>query len=298
MKAAPFDHVAPASLEQALALLAERRDDAKIIAGGQSLVPMLALRLASPALLIDLNRIASLSGIRVLESGELSIGATTRQRTVERSDLVARANPLLAAAMPSIAHVQIRNRGSIGGSLAHADPAAELPAVCLACDATLVAQSRLGQREITAADFFRGMFETALAADEILIAIRYPAWPAGRRSAFIEVARRHGDFAICGIAATVDAGADGRVRDARIVAFGVTDRPVRLESAERALAGSRFDPHGGEAALAVAINSAARAATDGLKPRSDHHASSEYRLELAEVLTRRALTHALQGRVA
>jgi carbon-monoxide dehydrogenase medium subunit len=290
MKPAPFDHVAPETLDQALALLVEHGDDAKVLAGGQSLVPVLALRLAAPAWLIDLNRIASLYGIRRLDSGELAIGALTRQRTVERSDTISEANPLLAAAMPWIAHVQIRNRGTIGGSLAHADPAAELPAICVACDATLVAQSRSGRREIAAADFFRGMFETALAADELLTEIRFPAWPAGRTHGFLEVARRHGDFAICGIAATVDRGAAGRIGDIRIVAFGVTDRPIRLAAAEQALTGTT----GGS----DAIHAAAAAAAVGLSPRSDHHASSEYRLELAQVLTRRTLTQALQNKTA
>jgi carbon-monoxide dehydrogenase medium subunit len=238
MKPAQFEYVAPESLDRALALLVEHRENAKVLAGGQSLVPVLALRLASPAWLIDLNRIASLSGIRRLDSGGLAIGALTRHRMVERSQLVASANPLLAAVMPWIAHVQIRNRGTIGGSLAHADPAAELPGVCAACDATLVAQSLRARREIAAADFFKGMFETALAADELLTEIRFPAWPPGRTHGFVEIARRHGDFAICAIAATVDRDAAGRVGDSRIVAIGVTDRPVRLAAAERALLGT------------------------------------------------------------
>ena len=286
MKPAPFDYLAPESLDEALALLAVRQDDAKILAGGQSLVPLLALRLTAPALLIDLNRIAGLSGIRRLESGELVLGATTRQRAIERSDIVARANPLLAAAMPWIAHAPIRNRGTIGGSLAHADASAELPAVSVACEATLVAQSRRGRREIAAADFFRGLFQTALAADEVLTEVRFLAWPQGRSFGFLEVARRHGDFAILGVATIVDSDPGGRVRGARIVAFGATDRPVRLETAERLLIGS----DGSHAA----VSAAARAATDRLAPRGDHHASGEYRLELAEVLTRRALAQALQ----
>lgn len=286
MKPAAFDHVAPETLDQALALLVKHGDDAKILAGGQSLVPVLALRLASPSWLIDLNRIASLSGIRRLDSGELAIGALTRHRMVERSNVVALANPLLAAAMPWIAHVQIRNRGTIGGSLAHADPAAELPAICVACDAILVAQSQRGRREIAAADFFKGMFETALAADELLVEIRFPEWPAGRAHGFLEVARRHGDFAICGIAATVDFNQIGSISDSRIVAFGVNDRPVRLAAAERALIGTK--------GTSGAIRAVAAAASAGLSPRNDHHASSEYRLELAQVLTRRALIQAMR----
>jgi carbon-monoxide dehydrogenase medium subunit len=284
MKPAAFDHVAPQALDEALVLLGQHGDDAKVLAGGQSLVPVLALRLASPGWLIDLNRIASLSGIRRLESGELAIGALARQRTVERSEVVAKANPLLAAAMPWIAHVQIRNRGTIGGSLAHADPAAELPGVCVACDAVLVAQSRRGAREIAAADFFKGMFQTALAADELLTEIRFPPWPAGRTHGFLEVARRHGDFAICGIAATVDRDAEGRITDSRIVVIGVADRPVRLGAAERALRGTRGERESIEAAAAAAR---------GIEARSDLHASSEYRLELAQTLTQRTLMQAL-----
>jgi carbon-monoxide dehydrogenase medium subunit len=284
MKPAAFDHVAPHALDEALALLEQHGDDAKVLAGGQSLVPVLALRLASPGWLIDLNRIASLAGIRRLESGELAIGALTRQRTVERSELAAKANPLLAEAMPWIAHVQIRNRGTIGGSLAHADPAAELPGVCVACDAVLVAQSRRGAREIAAADFFKGMFQTALAADELLTEIRFPPWPARRTHGFLEVARRHGDFAICGIAATVDRDAEARIIDSRIVATGVADRPVRLGAAERALRGTKGDRESIEAAAAAAC---------GIEARSDLHASSEYRMELAQTLTRRTLMQAL-----
>jgi carbon-monoxide dehydrogenase medium subunit len=285
MKPAAFDHVAPQALDEALALLEQHGDDAKVLAGGQSLVPVLALRLASPGWLIDLNRIASLSGIRRLESGELAIGALTRQRMVERSEVVAKANPLLDAAMPWIAHVQIRNRGTIGGSLAHADPAAELPGVCVACDAVLVAQSRRGAREIAAADFFKGMFQTALAADELLTGIRFPPWPAGRTYGFLEVARRHGDFAICGIAATVDRDAEARITDTRIVAIGVADRPVRLGAAERALRGTKGDRE--------SIEAAAAAAACGIEARRDLHASSEYRMELAQTLTRRTLMQAL-----
>ena len=199
--------------------------------------------------------------------------------------MVAVANPLLAAAMPWIAHVQIRNRGTIGGSLAHADPAAELPGICVACDAMATVQSLRGRREIAAADLFKGLFETALAVDELLTEIRFPAWPAGRRHGFLEVARRHGDFAICGIAATVDRDTGGRVADTRIVAIGVADRPVRLAGAERALIGTEGDRD--------AIEAASAAATCGLAARSDLHASSEYRKELAQALTRRTLMQAL-----
>lgn len=284
MKPAPFDHVAPQTLEEALELLTRHGEEAKLLAGGQSLVPILALRLAAPAWLIDINRIGSLAGIAVADTSELAIGALTRHSAVEKSDIVAARNPLLAAAVPWIAHIAIRNRGTIGGSLAHADPAAELPAVCVACDASIIARSRKGARRVNATDFFKGLFDTALRPDEILTEIRFPSWPANRTHGFLEISRRHGDFALCGIAATIDRSTTGRIEGSRIVAFGVTDRPVRLLEAERALTGT----DGNEG-----VKAAAAAAVVGLSPRSDLHASSDYRRELTEVLTRRTLNQAL-----
>jgi CO/xanthine dehydrogenase FAD-binding subunit len=254
-------------LEDALDLL-KANPEAKLLAGGQSLVPVLNFRLASPPLLVDLNRIGVLAGIAREADGSLVIGAMTRNRAIEKSDLVRGANPLLHAAMPYIAHAQIRNRGTIGGSLAHADPAAELPAVCVACDAELsIARKGSARRTVRAAEFFKGFFTTALRPDDILVSIRFPAWPAGRRHGFVELSRRHGDFAIVGVALTVENG------KANIAIFGAEDVP-RLFANE-------------------AVNEeTAKAVASRCKPRSDHHASAEYRSELIEVLTRRALLQA------
>jgi CO/xanthine dehydrogenase FAD-binding subunit len=267
VKPAAFDYRAPRSVPEAIALLAEHGDTAKLLAGGQSLVPVLNFRLASPALLIDLNRIAELQGISQSPEGGLEIGAMTRNREIERSEVVKRHNPLLHEAMPFIAHAQIRNRGTIGGSLAHADPAAELPAIALACGAELALQGPKGRRTLRAADFFQGLFTTALAPDEILTSVRFPAWPPGCRHAFLEVSRRHGDFAIVGVAALVDEAG------ARVAVFGAEDMP-------RLVSGT--------------VSELPRIAMTAVQPRGDHHASAEYRRELVEVLTRRALEKATQ----
>lgn len=286
MKPPRLDIVTPTTVQDALAVLRECGEDARPLAGGQSLVPILAMRLATPAVLVDINRIPALAGIIPGAGGGLSIGAMTRHRAVEKSALVATANPLLSMAMPWVAHIPIRTRGTLGGTIAHADPSAEMPAVCVACDATIVVQGPSGEREIPAEQFFRGVFETALAPGELVTRVDYPAWPRGRRAAFMEVARRHGDFAICGIATTIDFDCQRMVQGARVVAFGVGDRPLRLAAVERALVST----DGGAAAIAAAV----RSATDGLIVRSDHHASSDYRMELTALLTRRALTEALQ----
>jgi CO/xanthine dehydrogenase FAD-binding subunit len=267
VKPAPFDYRAPRSVPEAIALLAAHADTAKLLAGGQSLVPVLNFRLASPALLIDLNRIPELAGISETQQGGLEIGAMTRNREIEKSQVVQRRNPLLHEAMPFIAHAQIRNRGTIGGSLAHADPAAELPAIALACAAELCLQGPKGKRTLPAADFFQGLFTTALGPDEILTAVRFPAWPAGRRHAFLEVSRRHGDFAIVGVAALVDG------EEARVAIFGAEDMPRLMRGSVSALPGI---------------------AKETVQPRGDHHASAEYRRELVEVLTRRAMEKATQ----
>lgn len=265
-------------------MLAQHGAAAKLLAGGQSLVPILNFRLAAPQVLIDLNRIDGLADIELLADGTLTIGAMTREAAIEESALVRRANPLLAAVSPYIAHPQIRNRGTIGGSLAHADPAAELPAVCVASDALLDLLSARGRRTVAAGDFFRGVFATALAADEMIERIRFPAWPVGRRCGFREFARRHGDFALVGVAALVDLDDALRCRQAHLVAFGVGDRPERLAAADAQLAGAFLD--------AATIARAAGAAARGVTPRADHHASSEYRRELVEVMARRALMDA------
>jgi carbon-monoxide dehydrogenase medium subunit len=288
MKAAAFDYVAPRTLDDALAALTRFGDDAKLLAGGQSLAPVLALRLASPAVLIDLNRVKGLGTLDIGADGTAVAGAMVRSRTLELSPELARAQPLIHAAMPWVAHVQIRNRGTLGGSLAHADPSAELPAVAMACNAMMTLSSVRGQRQVGADDFFQGLFTTALAPDEILTSIRFPAWTSTRRHGFIELARRHGDYAIVGVALSVQTDAADCVSDARVVLFGAADTPMRARAVEAALVGGR-------AGSALAAE-AARAAAVGLDARSDHQASADYRRELAQVLTRRALEQALTPR--
>lgn len=283
MKPAAFDYAAPRTLAAALDLLAANADGARLLAGGQSLVPVLNLRMANPALLIDLNRVPELAGIRH-EDGALVIGAMTRHRAIETSSLVAQSHPLLPHAISFIAHTQIRNRGTIGGSLCHADPAAEWPALCIACDAQMTIAGPRGQRTLPAQDFSLGVYTTALDEGEILTSLRFPAWPAGRRWGFQELSRRHGDFAIVGVACLLDLDANGLCTAARIVIFGASDTPVLATDAAQALAGRRPD--------ADAIAAAARCARSALQPRADHHASAEYRSDLVEVLTRRALAQA------
>lgn len=290
MKAARFSHVAVETVEQAAMLLADPANDARLIAGGQSLMPMLNFRLAQPALLVDLNRVDGLAGIEDAEDGGLRIGAMTRTRAVETSPLVASRQPLLREAVPHIAHLSIRNRGTIGGSLSHADPAAEFPALTVALDATMTLQSLRGARQVPAADFFDGIFSTALAPDEILTRIDFPAWPKERLFAFKEFSRRRGDFALAGIAFWADVE-DGACTRARVVAFGVSDRPQRLNDAEDALTGHALnDP----AARATALD-AARAA---LHPDSDLHASADYRRDLTATMLDRAVTEANGARIA
>jgi aerobic carbon-monoxide dehydrogenase medium subunit len=285
VKPAPFDYFTPATLDEAFALLAEHGADAKPLAGGQSLIPAMNFRLARPAVLVDLNRISELAYVRA-ESG-VAIGAMTRQRVVERSDAVARVAPLLAEALPSIAHPQIRNRGTVGGSIAHADPSAELPAVMLALEARFQARSATGERSIPAADFFKGMLETALAPGELLVEIALPPLPARTGTAFLEVARRHGDYALVGVAAIVTLDARGRCQEARIGLLSVGDGPVLATEAAKLLAGQTPS-----ADLLRAAGDAA--ATHDIDPPSDIHASAAYRRQLVAVLTRRTLARAFE----
>jgi CO/xanthine dehydrogenase FAD-binding subunit len=278
-----FDYLAPASVAEALAVLAERGEEAKVLAGGQSLVPLLAFRLVRPGTLVDLNEVAGLDGIR-LADGRLVIGAMTRQRAVERSALVRERCPLLAEAMPQIGHVQIRNRGTIGGSLAHADPAAELGAVVAALDGELVLRSARGERVLGPERFFRAYLTTAAEPDELLVEVRLPVVPARTGSAFLEVSRRHGDFALVGVAATVTLDAAGVCAGAAIALTGVGPTPVVDRDAARGLVGVR--------PTAEACEAAGRAVAARLTPDSDLHAGSDYRKHLAGVLTRRALARA------
>ncbi|HEX3177419.1 MAG TPA: xanthine dehydrogenase family protein subunit M [Methylomirabilota bacterium] len=286
MKPPKFDYHAPRSVEEAVALLARYGGDAKPLAGGQSLVPLLNFRLARPAALIDLNRIASLAGIRQLD-GHVALGAMTRQRVVEFSPVVARALPLLTEATRWVGHLPIRSRGTIGGSLAHADPSAEYPAVLTALGGTVVARGEKGERVLAAAELFETYLTTSLRADELITEIRLPVMPAGAGWAFEEFARRHGDFAIVGIAAAVWRN-DGRVT-ARLAAAGAGPVPTRLRAAEEILERDGL----GDKAVAAA---AARAA-ELVQPDSDLHASAAYRRNLTRVLTGRALATAI-GRAA
>jgi len=286
MKPAPFDYFSPATVEEALALLDEHGGDAKPLAGGQSLIPAMNFRLARPAVLVDLNRIAELAYVRAAPGG-VAIGAMTRQRAVERSDDVARAAPLLAEAMPSIAHPQIRNRGTMGGSIAHADPSAELPAVMLALDAQFRAKSATGERSIPAGEFFKGMLETALGPGELLVEIAVPQLPASSGTAFLEMARRHGDYALVGVAVVVTLDPRGRCKEAKLSLLSVGDGPVLATEAGKVLAGQSPS----EELLRAAGDAAA---TRDVDPPSDIHASAAYRRQLVAVLTRRALARAFE----
>ncbi|HEU5261926.1 MAG TPA: xanthine dehydrogenase family protein subunit M [Gemmatimonadales bacterium] len=292
MKPAAFEYHRPDTLDEALALLAARAGEAKPLAGGQSLIPAMNFRLARPGVLVDLNRLAELAYVRPAEGG-LRIGAMTRQRVVERSSAVQGAAPLLAEALPFVAHPQIRNRGTVGGSLAHADPAAELPAVMVALAARFEARSRSGSRTIPAAEFFTGLFGTALAPDELLVEIALPPLPARSATAFLEVARRHGDYALVGVAAVVTLDERGRCREARITLLSVGGGPVLAAEAARVLAGQTPSED-------VVRAAAEAAATRDADPPSDIHASAGYRRHLAAVLTRRALVRAFEraGHVA
>ena len=287
MKPAPFEYQAPGSLEAALDLLARHGGDAKLLAGGQSLIPVMNFRLAEPSLLIDVNKLAELDFIRGDEGGGLRIGALTRQRRLERDPLVAELAPLLHETVPWVAHPQIRNRGTIGGSLAHADPAAELPAVAVALGARLRLQRAGGERWVDAQDFFAGLFTTALEPDEILTEIALPSLPSRTGWAFLEVARRHGDYAQIGVAALVALDESGRCREARLVYLSAGDRPMEAREAARLLAGQEISP----AAITAAAEKASR---DEIDPAGDVHASAEFKRHLARVLTGRVLRKAVE----
>lgn len=284
MKPAAFDYFAPESLDEALALLGKHSARAKLLAGGQSFVPMANFRVLRPEVVIDLNRIAALGFIAERDGG-LAIGAMTRHRAVERSDLVRARCPLIASAVPNIGHAVIRNRGTIGGSLSHADPAAEWPVVTIALGATMVARSPRGERLIAAADFFVGLLTTALAEDEILTEIRFPAAPARTGAAFLEISRRHGDFALVSVGAQVTLSGAGAIDDLRLALGGVGAFPFDARKQAKGLVGSK--PKEGDL-VALGAEVAKR-----IEPPDDLHASAEYRKEVAAVLVVRALSTAL-----
>jgi len=278
MKPAPFDYVAPRSLDEALAALADGGSDAKLLAGGQSLIPLLNFRLARPSLLIDLNRVAELAYVSPRDKG-VAIGAMTRQVTLERDAQLRQAQPLLLEALGWVGHPAIRSRGTLGGSLAHADPAAELPAVAVCLDAQLSVAGPRGHRTVSAEDFFLGYLTTVLEPDEILVETWLPPVRASTGQAWLEFARRHGDFALAGVAVSVTLAHD-TVSDARIVLTGVGGKPARAREAETLLVGGRVPDR---------ASAAADAARSAIDPDADIHATKEYRTHLAGILTERAI---------
>lgn len=285
MKPASFEYFAPTTIDEALGLLHEHGDEAKVLAGGQSLMPLMNLRLARPKIIVDINRLSGLDGIASTAGGGLAIGALARQRVVEKSALVREQNPLLASAMPLIGHFQIRNRGTVGGSLTHADPAAELPAlaVLLGCEFSLARKG--GARVVVAADFFLGYMATAIEPGELLTEIHFPAWRPRAVWAIDEITRRKGDFALVGVALSAELDSSANVQNVAIVMFGVGGRPQRIDSAESMLKGRRVDQ--------ALLRELGRLVTEELEPDSDIHASAKYRKEVGGVLARRALESAL-----
>ena len=279
MKLPEVEYEAPATAAEAIDLLAEHGDEASVLAGGQSLIPLLALRLARPEVLIDINGVDELAGVSAAD-GRVAIGAMTREYVAEESQTVADAVPLLAAALPLIGHEAIRSRGTIGGSLAHADPAAELPAVARALDAEFVVRGPSGERVIPAAQWFEGYLTTSRRPDELLVEVRFPTARGGTGVSFTEVARRHGDFAIVGLAASLVLSGEV-ISDARLAFAGVSDVPVRASAAEELLAGERPS--------AELFDEAARRATEDLDPPADLHGSSDYRKTVAAAVLRRGL---------
>ncbi len=284
MKLPPFEYACPTTISEAVALLAAHDGEAKPLAGGQSLVPMLAFRVAAPALLVDLRKLAELRQIRLADDG-ITLGAMVRWRDILDDTRLRQAHPLLVAAVEHVAHYQIRNRGTVGGSIAHADPAAELPGIVVTCEAKIAVVGKSGARVLDAANFFQGPLTTALKADEIITEIRFPAWPTKRRFGFQEFARRRGDFAMAAAALFYDEDDANKARNAHVGAIGVADRPLRLTAAERVLDGHRID----EATIAKA-EAAASAAVD---PADDIHASGAYRKALIGVMVERALRSAI-----
>ena len=286
MKPAAFKYIAAASLQQALMLKADYGDEARFLAGGQSLVPMLNFRVAQPQVLIDLNALTQLSYVARENSAALRIGALTRYRTLERDPHIAEALPLVREALPHIAHPQIRNRGTLGGNLAHADPASELPAIVLALEGRLRAQSVAGERWIDARNFFVAPLTTALQVDEMLIEVQLPAKAARSGFCFMEIARRRGDFALMGVAIAMTLGVFGRCNHARIVLCGAGDTPADVSEATDGLIGQTLD----EAAFSHVAASVQKA----IDPPGNIHASKAFQRHLAGVLVKRALRTALE----
>jgi carbon-monoxide dehydrogenase medium subunit len=285
VKPAAFKYLVADSLNHALAVKAEHGDEAKFLAGGQSLIPAMNFRLAEPALLVDINALTVLDYVRESGDGAVRIGALTRQRTLERDPLIARRQPLVREAAGHVAHPQIRNRGTLCGNLAHADPASEQPAVLLALDARLRAQSASGERWIEARDFFVSLFTTALEEDEMLVEVELPALAPRTGTCFIELARRPGDYAMMGVAAVITLGEDGTCADARLTYCNAGEIPVAADRAARALVGGRI----GDEQLRIAGD----LAREEISPTGNAQASEAFQRHLAAVLTGRAVKRAL-----
>ncbi|MGL5166939.1 MAG: FAD binding domain-containing protein [Afipia sp.] len=280
MKPPVFEYASPKTIGEAVKLLASRDGNAKVISGGQSLMPMLAFRLASPELLVDLKHLQNLGSIQIGDDG-VRLGAKVRWCDIEADARLARSHPLLAEAIKHVAHYQVRNRGTVGGSLAHADPSAEMPGIALTCDAQLTIVGSNGVRVEQASNFFTGPLQTSLEPDEILTEVHLPVWPATRRWAFQEFARRKGDFAMAGVALFYDRDAKGRIVDAHVGAIGVSDCPIRLSAVEAVLNGNVLTEK--------LIATAAKAARESIDPPSDIHASGAYRRALVATLLARGL---------
>jgi aerobic carbon-monoxide dehydrogenase medium subunit len=283
MKPAPFTYNRPDSVSEAIKLLSTHKDDAKILAGGQSLVPMMNFRMARPEHLIDINRLEELNFHRV-EKGELIIGALARHTTLRNSDVVRKACPLMADAYQHVAHGPIRNRGTLCGNLCHADPASEMPAVALACDATLVLRSKKGERQVAAKDFFLGTYDTSTKPDELLTEVRIPVAPKGQVWSFQEISIRKGDFALVGTAVVLTISA-GVIKTAAIAVCGIGSRAIRLVSVEAMLVGATADDK--------TIAKAADAAAAAVNPQSDMNAEPSHRRDLVRTLVSRTLTEAI-----
>lgn len=283
MKPAAFSYHRPESAEEAVAMLGRLGDEGRILAGGQSLVPLMNFRLAQPEHVVDVNRLAELDYVRA-DGGAVRVGALARQSAVEADAAVAAQVPLLREALGYVAHPPIRHRGTLVGSVAHADPAAELPAVVLALDGTVTVRGEGGERRIAAKDFFLGPFETAIEPGELATEVAFPASAPGTGYGFVEFARRHGDFAIAGAGVTL-ALRDGKIAEPRVVLCGVGPTPLRAEAAERALDGAAPDEE--------TIAAAAATAVEGIEPPADMHGGTKYRIGVAGAQVRRAIARAL-----
>ena len=282
MKLPPFEYACPTSISEAVALLASHDGEAKPLAGGQSLVPMMAFRVASPSLVVDLRKLAELRQIKITQEG-VALGAMVRWRDILEDERLKTAHPLLVAAVEHVAHYQIRNRGTVGGSIAHADPAAEMPGIVVTCEAQIAVMGKAGGRTIAACDFFVGPLMTELKPDEIITEIRLPLWPAKRRFGFEEFARRRGDFAMAAAAVYYDDD-NGKARNAHVGVIGVADRPLRLPSVEAVINGQKIDD--------TVIAKAEATASAAVNPADDIHSSGAYRKALVGVMVERALKDA------